>query len=78
MSVRIWGGKHCWTKPKFCKNKRFGYSTYSHMNVHKNPSLAEDREWSRELDNHCQTIGQILLTHQSKIQSFSVEVGKKK
>jgi len=53
VSARIWGGKHCWIKPKFCKNKRFGYSSYSHMNVHKNPSLAEDREWSRELDNHC-------------------------
>jgi hypothetical protein len=31
------------------------------MNLHKNPSSAEDREWSGELDNHCQIIGQILL-----------------
>jgi hypothetical protein len=31
------------------------------MNLHKNPSSIEDREWSRELDNHCQRIGQILL-----------------
>ncbi len=61
MFARIWGGKHCWTQPKFCKNKRFGYSSYSHMNLHKNPSSIEDREWSRELDNHCQRIGQILL-----------------
>jgi len=43
--------------PDFARIGDLAISSYSHMNVHENLSLVENKEWNRELDNHCQAIG---------------------